>query len=56
MHFIGMAAVTLDWKNMCYYWPMTITPHVVAVFFMWVVVAIASRYVFQKQYQLQYSH
>ena len=47
MHFVGMAAVTLDRTTMCYDWPMTLASLVAAVFSMWVGVAIASRDVFR---------
>ena len=47
MHFVGMAAVTLEKAPMCYNWPITIGSLASAVVFMWGGVFIASRDIFR---------
>mmetsp|Transcript_4652 Transcript_4652/g.13152 ORF Transcript_4652/g.13152 Transcript_4652/m.13152 type:complete len:590 (-) Transcript_4652:116-1885(-) len=47
MHFVGMAAVTLEKAPMCYNWAITIGSLVSAVTFMWAGIFIASRDIFR---------
>mmetsp|Transcript_7437 Transcript_7437/g.16258 ORF Transcript_7437/g.16258 Transcript_7437/m.16258 type:complete len:610 (-) Transcript_7437:677-2506(-) len=53
MHFIGMAAVTLDKTSMCYNWPITLGSLASAVVFMWLGVYIACKDVFHRPDRLE---
>ena len=52
MHFVGMAAVTLEEAPLCYNWAVTIGSLVSAVVFMWCGIFIASRDIFRDKDRL----